>query len=155
MAKLSDAIPCDLSRDPHAGAIKLVVTAAIFDEDNRVLLFKRKKPPYEGYWELVGGGLEFGEALERGIRREVLEETGIGSDKIKRLVFVGHFEHLMKPDYHRILFNFACRVATGTRVVMSEHEQYGWFKLDALPSPLIPFVGEEIKSGARTGGILL
>lgn len=50
------------------------VAAAIFDEtEAHVLLIKRRD---NGNWEPPGGVLELEEAIEDGLRREVLEETG-------------------------------------------------------------------------------
>jgi 8-oxo-dGTP diphosphatase len=52
------------------------VGALIF-ENRRILLVERGKEPLKGYWSIPGGIVETGEKLEEGIRREVLEETGL------------------------------------------------------------------------------
>ena len=52
------------------------VGAVIVDRD-RVLLVRRATEPLKGEWSVPGGMLEFGEKLRDGIRREVLEETGL------------------------------------------------------------------------------
>jgi len=46
--------------------------------DDRVLLCRLCEPHNKGLWTIPGGGLEFGENLEEGCRREVREETGFG-----------------------------------------------------------------------------
>ncbi len=51
--------------------------AIIFDASDRLLLVKRGHPPGMGLWSLPGGRLEAGETDEAGVRREVLEETGL------------------------------------------------------------------------------
>ena len=54
------------------------VAAAIFDDSGeKVLLIKRRD---NGNWEPPGGILELDEAIEDGLRREVLEETGAEID---------------------------------------------------------------------------
>lgn len=49
----------------------------------KVLLIKRGKEPYTGFWALIGGKVEVGEGIPKAIVREVAEETGL---KVK---FVG------------------------------------------------------------------
>lgn len=54
--------------------------AAIFTIDNdelSVLLIKRKKEPFKGKWILVGGSIYNDETVEDGLKREILEKTGI------------------------------------------------------------------------------
>ena len=65
--------------------------AIILDRD-RVLLVERGKPPLQGYWSLPGGVLETGETLEEGVRREILEETGL---EIRPRAVVEIFERIM------------------------------------------------------------
>jgi len=52
------------------------VGGVIFDGDN-VLLIKRAKPPSIGVWSLPGGAQELGETLEKALKREIAEETGL------------------------------------------------------------------------------
>jgi 8-oxo-dGTP diphosphatase len=53
------------------------VGAVIFDDEGRVLLVRRGKPPHKGAWTLPGGRIEPGESSEAAVEREVLEETGL------------------------------------------------------------------------------
>ncbi|SDI77514.1 NUDIX hydrolase [Nonomuraea jiangxiensis] len=53
------------------------VGAIIFDASDRLLLIKRGHPPGMGLWSIPGGRLEPGETDAAGVRREVLEETGL------------------------------------------------------------------------------
>jgi 8-oxo-dGTP diphosphatase len=43
----------------------------------RVLLGRRRTPPWLGYWVFPGGGVEAGESPWHAARRELLEETGL------------------------------------------------------------------------------
>ncbi|MEU5865738.1 MULTISPECIES: NUDIX hydrolase [unclassified Nonomuraea] len=53
------------------------VGAIIFDASDRLLLVRRGRPPGKGLWSLPGGRLEPGETDAEGVRREVMEETGL------------------------------------------------------------------------------
>lgn len=55
----------------------LSVDAILFDEHGRLLLIKRKFPPFQGQYALPGGFVEYGETVESAVVRELKEETGI------------------------------------------------------------------------------
>lgn len=44
----------------------------------------------EAFWCTPGGGIDFGESLHEGLRREMIEETGVAPE-IGRLLFVQQF----------------------------------------------------------------
>lgn len=52
-----------------------VDAALIFDQ--KILLVKRKKEPFENFWVLPGGHLEVSESILEAVVRETREETGI------------------------------------------------------------------------------
>lgn len=58
----------------------------MFDARGRVLLIRRKHPPFEGAHALPGGFVETGERVEAACRRELEEETGLS---VGRLSLVG------------------------------------------------------------------
>lgn len=64
---------------------KLTVDAVVFDRTGRLLLIKRKSPPFKGCYALPGGFVEVGETVEQAARRELKEETGVEVDS-QRLV---------------------------------------------------------------------
>jgi ADP-ribose pyrophosphatase YjhB (NUDIX family) len=63
---------------------------AVIEDDGGRLLFVRHKPERGGFWKgkwiFPGGLLEVGETVEDGIRREVLEETGLTIELTSDLV---------------------------------------------------------------------
>ena len=105
----------------------LGVGAIILHRD-RVLLVERGKAPLKGYWSLPGGVLEVGERLEAGVRREILEETGL---EIRPLGVVEIFERIMpdaegRPEYHYVLIDYLCKVTGGTLCAASDCSQAQW-----------------------------
>jgi ADP-ribose pyrophosphatase YjhB (NUDIX family) len=64
------------------------VAAVVVDDRQRVLLIQRADT---GEWQIPGGVLERGESIDAGLRREVLEETGLHVHP-KRLT--GVYQHL-------------------------------------------------------------
>ncbi len=56
------------------------VGALIVNEEGAVLVFERIDRP--GAWQFPQGGIETGEALDRAVRREIEEETGIASERL-------------------------------------------------------------------------
>jgi 8-oxo-dGTP diphosphatase len=90
------------------------VGALIYKRD-RILMAQRGKEPLKGWWSLPGGALELGELLADGIRREVLEETGL---EIRLLGVLEIFERIMRdadgnPEYHYVLIDYICRATGG------------------------------------------
>jgi 8-oxo-dGTP diphosphatase len=62
-----------------------VVVVAWFEGQQKVLLVKRKKPPFQGQWAIPGGFVEPDEPLEAAARRELREETGAEPVHLKQL----------------------------------------------------------------------
>lgn len=58
----------------------IAVDSVVIRRTGGVVLVKRRKPPYQGYWALPGGFVEYGETTEEAVKREVKEETGLDVD---------------------------------------------------------------------------
>lgn len=50
---------------------------AVWLRSGKVLLVRRGRPPYRGYWAFPGGFVELRETVEEAVVRELQEETGL------------------------------------------------------------------------------
>lgn len=68
--------------------------------DGRVFAVRHKSHENGGknFWCTPGGGLDDGESLAKGVRREILEETGVAAD-IGRLLFIQQFKKTEFESY--------------------------------------------------------
>jgi 8-oxo-dGTP diphosphatase len=55
----------------------VTVDCVVFDDCDRLLLIRRRHPPFAGQFALPGGFVDPGETTEDAARRELLEETGL------------------------------------------------------------------------------
>jgi 8-oxo-dGTP diphosphatase len=98
----------------------LGVSVAVW-RDGEVLLVKRGRAPFAGFWSFPGGGVELGERLEEAARREVREETGI---EIVILRQIDRAEIVLRDgdgriERHYVLIVFAGRL-TGGEIVAGD-----------------------------------
>ena len=108
--------------------------AAILDSQGRLLLVKRVKDPEGGHWGVPGGKLDWGEAARACAEREINEELGV-TIKAGRVLAV---TDMLAPDYHWVAITYAVESLEGEPAIQEAHalHDWGWFALDALPSPL-------------------
>jgi len=84
--------------------------------DGRALLIRRGAEPLRGQWSIPGGRLELGESIADGVRREMLEETGL---EVRVLDLIEVFERVFCDDdgrlrYHYVVLDYLCEALAGT-----------------------------------------
>lgn len=124
--------------------------AAVIDGAGCILLVQRAD---NGRWAMPGGALEVGESPAEGVKREVLEETGV---RCQPLALVGLFDSrycgVVSP-HHLYLITFLCRPVDGEAPDQPSHADevldVGWFKEDRLPDNLHPGTASRLRLAYR------
>lgn len=90
--------------------------------DNKILLLKRVKPSTDGlgFWELPGGGLEYGETPNQALIRELKEETGLDIVIIKP----AYTFTKIREDYQTVGIGFLCIPKNDHVRLSDEHTDY-------------------------------
>lgn len=114
----------------------IVGVGAVIIHENKVLLIQRGQEPLKGEWSLPGGALELGETLEQGVRREVLEETGLDVEPVQ---LVEVLDRIVRDDagavrFHYVLADFLCRVNGGTLSCATDAVAARWVAHEELNS---------------------
>ena len=103
----------------------------IIDINGRIVLVKRKNPPYG--WAIPGGFVDYGESAETAAVREIKEETGLEITDLKQ--FHCYSDPDRDPRFHTITVVFTAK-STGKPVAGDDAADIGLFDTDILPSPL-------------------
>lgn len=96
----------------------------------KIVLIKRKKPPFKGYFALPGGFVEVGETVEEAAVREAKEETGLN---VKLLKLLGVYsEPSRDPRGHTVT---VCFLAVGSGMLKADSDAIdtGLFSLNEIP----------------------
>ena len=117
------------------------VVFACHDGKGNFLFAKRGKGARDGHglWELPAGGLDYGETVEEGMKRELKEELGIAS---LHVAYIGYRDLIAKEGVqvvkHWIAFDFLVEVDPA-KVQIAEPEScetIEWHTIDDVPGAL-------------------
>ncbi|HKX29147.1 MAG TPA: NUDIX domain-containing protein [Blastocatellia bacterium] len=126
----------DYHNDPNAPApnsIKPAVAVALFNEENKLLIIKRKD---SGNWAVPSGTLEFGEDLIRCGIREVKEETGFDVELIDMIgtytnpkTVVAYTDGEVRQEFTML---YEGRIIGGEMCIDDESTEIRWESIDEL-----------------------
>ncbi|MFL6278748.1 MAG: (deoxy)nucleoside triphosphate pyrophosphohydrolase [Vicinamibacterales bacterium] len=118
---------------------RIVVTAAVIEEDSRFLVTQRPRGVHlEGFWEFPGGKCEQGESHTAALQREILEELDVPIIIGRELLSVVH----TYTDRIVELHFFASRLAGRPRAVLGQEMK--WVTREELRTLPLPPADEEL-----------
>lgn len=119
----------------------LSVILGLVRNEDKILLIKRRKMPYKGYWSVFGGKQINGESISETIVREVKEEAHLDVDFVKCNAVV--YERLREDGYfkHSFLFIITTVEAKSLEAYEMDEGEVSWFDF------------EDVKSGKVSGVI--
>jgi mutator protein MutT len=108
----------------------VVGVGGVVIREGRALLIKRGSAPLEGQWSIPGGTLELGESLQDGVRRELLEETGIA---VRVLELIEVFDRIFRDasgeiQYHFVIVDYLCEMVSGEASAASDVTDTAWVR---------------------------
>lgn len=119
-------------------------------ESGRLLLCRLNLPnEWDGHWTLPGGGLEFGEHPEQGLRREFREETNL-QVSARRLLGIDSRIYTEDPNHHHHALRFIYSVSRVGGSLTSEEvgttDLAKFFTRDEVEGlPVVPLVRTALK----------
>ncbi len=109
----------------------IAVVLAVF-KDNKVVLVRREKHAFCGYWAIPGGKVNFGETIEQAAERICEKETGLDIVSGKYLATVQELVRENKNDKHHFIMLLYKLKASG---ILRTGKL---FSLNKLPKKIVP-----------------
>ena len=109
--------------------ISNIVLAVLVSQNKYLLTYRdgENEPKHARYhWNIPGGGLEFGESVENGTRREIREELGI---ELPKLLLLPKVFEIHRPNWHGLFHTFITHISDPKIKINlnSEASKYGWY----------------------------
>ncbi len=105
-------------------------------DELQVLLVRRARPPYEGYWALPGGRVRSDESLEESAARQLHEKTSLQASYLEQLYTFGQKNR--DPRGRTVSVAYYALVRTDREKVEAGRDtiEARWFPADELPQEL-------------------
>lgn len=103
------------------------------DNEQFVLLIKRKNEPYKNFWALPGGFLDMNETLEEAAKRELFEETNL---KLNALEYVTVLDAVDRDPRGRVIshvFKIDLSEFPKNIIAKDDASEINWFNIKKLP----------------------
>lgn len=107
-----------------------VTVKGVLIKNDEILLVKRTTPSSDGfgYWELPGGGVDFGESPEQALIREFNEETGLQIE-IQKPIYTFT---AIRENYQTIGIGFLISCPNKNVVLSDEHTDYQYVNIQNI-----------------------
>lgn len=105
-------------------------------KEDKVLLGKRRGAHGVSKWGPPGGHLEFGETVEEGAKRELLEESGLIATSLRLGPWVENVMEEGKKHYISLFVLIDQFEGEPQLLEPNKCEGWHWFSWDELPTPL-------------------
>lgn len=127
--------PSDKTAGSHPSiAVAVDIVLFIFrSEKLRVLLIKRRNPPFQGQWAIPGGFVELDESLEDAARRELREETGLDDIPLEQIYTFGQPGRDPRQRVISVTYLALTHFAQIAPRAGDDAAEVGWYPIDALP----------------------
>lgn len=123
-----------MSKDyPKPSVTVDTIIFALQNKEIKILLIKRKYPPFAGKWAIPGGFVEVNEALSNAAARELEEETGLKNVSLKQFYTFG--DPGRDPRGHTITisyYTFLSNIPSGLSGA-DDADDASWFSINNLP----------------------
>ena len=117
-----------MTSQKNNGRIIPVVAAIIKNEQNRILIARRKSGLSNGgRWEFPGGKLLFDESPEECLKREIREEMGVDI----KIIDPFHLVHFQDGQRSILLIGYLCEFLAGNWALV-DHDQILWVEKERL-----------------------
>jgi 8-oxo-dGTP diphosphatase len=137
----------------------VVGVGAVVVHEGRVALIRRGKEPLKGRWVVPGGTVEWGEALEDAVVRELQEETGL---IVRPRALLTVFDRIDRgPDgvrYHYVILDYLCELVAGELSAGSDAAEAAWVAPQDLarydlPQKALEVVTDGFRHAGELGGL--
>jgi len=124
------------------------VVAVIRDDEGRLLAVRRRREPARGTLDLPGGFCDVGESAEEGVRREVMEETGLRVETADFLFSLPNMYRYSGIDIPTTDLFFLCHVTDAASAnAMDDAAECLWLRREEIV--LAEFGLDSIRTGVE------
>lgn len=100
----------------------------------KVLLIRRKLPPYQGEWSLPGGFVQVSESVDEAAIRELREETGVDDIFLEQLYTFGALQRDPRERVVSVAYYALVSLQKHPLQAATDASDAQWFELSKLPS---------------------
>jgi len=101
----------------------------VIEKEEKILLTLRNIEPFNNYWSLPGGHIDFGETPKEAVIREIKEETNLNI-KPKFLNYFNEFHEEL--DWHAAVLVFYAKAEGEAKKDEKEVKELGWFSEEQI-----------------------